>query len=129
MKRRKERTVNGRAIGAVVGVFHASPEAERWDLVDLVDRVTGQGLFVQNHTKSVAGMRTIRPPAWVMDILKRRHAESDSPWVFPSSTGTLRDPDNTRARIRQVVAGTSFEGLHPRMTSGTTSRASSMTQG
>lgn len=48
-----------------------------------------------------------------MDILKRRHAESESPWVFPSATGTLRDPDNTRARIRQVVAGTAFESLHP----------------
>ncbi|WP_246127535.1 tyrosine-type recombinase/integrase [Amycolatopsis rhizosphaerae] len=39
--------------------------------------------------------------------------DSESPWVFPSATGTLRDPDNTRARIRQVVAGTPFEGLHP----------------
>ncbi|MEU6646755.1 site-specific integrase [Saccharomonospora sp. NPDC046836] len=147
-KRRKERTVNGRTISDVLGVFHTSPVAERWDLVDMVDvlsglgcrigellaldwetsvdfdagtvrfhgtviRVTGRGLFVQDHTKSVAGMRTVRPPAWVMDILKRRHAESDSPWAFPSSTGTLRDADNTRARVRQVVAGTPFEGLHP----------------
>lgn len=33
--------------------------------------------------------------------------------MFPSATGTLRDPDNTRARIRDVVADTAFKGLHP----------------
>lgn len=147
-KRKKERLVNGKTIGPVLGVFHASADAERWDLVDMVDvlsgvgsrigellaldwetsidfdagtirfhgtviRVTGEGLFVQDHTKSRAGMRTIRPPSWVMEILKRRYAVSTSPWVFPSATGTLRDPDNTRARFRRVVKGTAFEGLHP----------------
>lgn len=147
-KRKKERLVNGKTIGPVLGVFHASADAERWDLVDMVDvlsgvgsrigellaldwetsidfdagtirfhgtviRVTGEGLFVQDHTKSLAGMRTIRPPSWVMEILKRRYAVSTSPWVFPSAIGTLRDPDNTRARFRRVVKGTAFEGLHP----------------
>jgi integrase len=48
-----------------------------------------------------------------MQILKRRHAEAESEWVFPSAIGTLRDPDNTRARYRRVVAGTPFEGSHP----------------
>lgn len=147
-KRKKERPINSRNIGRLLGMFHASPIAERWDLVDMVDvlsglgcrigellaldwdssinfdqgtvtfsgtviRVTGRGLFVQDHTKSVAGMRTIRPPSWVMDILKRRHADAESPWVFPTTTNTLRDPDNTRARFRQVVADTDFAGLHP----------------
>ncbi|MPY83496.1 MAG: tyrosine-type recombinase/integrase [Actinophytocola sp.] len=148
-KRKKQRMINGTTISAVLGVFHASSAAAaRWDLVDMVDvlsgvgcrigellaldwetsidfdagtvcfhgtviRVTGQGLFVQDHTKSRAGMRTIRPPSWVMEILKRRQADSESAWVFPSATGTLRDPDNTRARFRRVVKGTTFEGLHP----------------
>jgi integrase len=76
-------------------------------------RLPGVGLFVQDHTKSPAGMRTIRPPAWVMEILKRRHSESESEWVFPSSRGTLRDPDNTRKYIRRVVDDTPFKGLHP----------------
>ncbi|MEW2505773.1 hypothetical protein AB0878_35435 [Amycolatopsis sp. NPDC047767] len=48
-----------------------------------------------------------------MDILKRRHADAAPAWVFPSAAETLRDPDNTRARIRRVVAQTPFEGLHP----------------
>ncbi|HVV09226.1 site-specific integrase [Amycolatopsis sp.] len=78
-----------------------------------VIRVSGQGLFVQDHTKTIAGERTIRPAGWVMEILKRRYAERTSRWVFPSSTGTLRDPDNARKQIRQVVKQTPFEGLHP----------------
>jgi len=78
-----------------------------------VIRVTGVGLIVQDYTKSPAGMRRIRPPAWVMDMLGRRCAAATSQWCFPSSTGTLRDPDNTRKYIRRVVEGTPFQGLHP----------------
>jgi integrase len=33
--------------------------------------------------------------------------------VFPSARGTLPDPENTRTWLRQVVAGTSWQGLHP----------------
>jgi integrase len=33
--------------------------------------------------------------------------------VFPSASGTLRDPNNTRKYIRKVVSDTAFEGLHP----------------
>ncbi|MFI6030456.1 tyrosine recombinase XerC [Amycolatopsis magusensis] len=147
-RRKKERLVNAKTAGAVLGTFRASEDAGRWDLVDMqevfsgvgcrigeilaldwatsidfdggtiwfhgtVIRVTGQGLMVQDHTKSPAGMRRIRPPSWVFEILKRRYAASRSPWVFPSAVGTLRDPDNTRKYMRRVVAGTPFEGLHP----------------
>jgi len=78
-----------------------------------VIRVPGTGLIVQPHTKSDAGMRTIEPPAWVIALPRKRHANSHGPWVFPSTRGTLRDPDNTRKRLREVVAGTEWEGLHP----------------
>jgi integrase len=78
-----------------------------------VVRVPGEGLTVQPHTKSDAGMRTITPPSWLIELLRRRHADSHGPWVFPSTRGTLRDPDNTRKRLREVVAGTEWEGLHP----------------
>lgn len=76
-------------------------------------RITGVGLYIQEYTKSEAGMRTIRPPEWTMEILKRREAEAESQYLFPSLRQTLRDPDNTRKYIRQVVAGTEFQGLHP----------------
>ncbi|HWE91839.1 MAG TPA: site-specific integrase [Pseudonocardiaceae bacterium] len=77
-----------------------------------VIRVAGVGLVVQHDTKSSAGTRTIAPPAWVMGILKRRYAARRCAWVFPSPTRpTLRDPDNTRAKLRQVVEGTDWVGL------------------
>jgi integrase len=127
--------------------LRTSPEAAKYDLVDMVDvlsglgcrigellaldwtkvdanagtlsiegtviRIPGEGLIVQPHTKSKAGMRTITPPSWVLDLLKRRHVESLCAWIFPTTTLTLRDPDNTRARLRDVVRGTHWEGLHP----------------
>ncbi len=68
---------------------------------------------MQSHTKSKASMRTITPPAWVMELLVKRHTDSHGPWVFPSTAGTLRDPDNTRKQLRQTVAGTELQGLHP----------------
>ena len=68
---------------------------------------------MQSHTKSDAGMRTITPPHWVIALLLRRHADSHGLWVFPSTRGTMRDPDNTRKVLREVVAGTPWQGLHP----------------
>jgi integrase len=124
-----------------------SPDAKKYDLVDLVEvlsglgcrigellaldwprvddvagtiaiegtvvRVPGEGLVVQLHTKSKAGMRTITPPPWVIALLRSRHADSHGPWVFPSTRSTLRDPDNTRKQLREVVAGSEWEGLNP----------------
>jgi integrase len=78
-----------------------------------VIRVPGEGLIVQPHTKSKAGTCTIRPPGWVLDLFRRRHVDALAEWIFPSSRLTLRDPDNTRARLRDVVRGTPWEGLHP----------------
>lgn len=94
-----------------------------WSRVDLdagtiriegtVIRVPGSGLIVQPHTKSTAGMRTLKLPAWAGEVLRRRAAAGTSSWVFPSTTGTLRDPDNTRKQLRMAVKGTPWEGLHP----------------
>lgn len=78
-----------------------------------VIRVPGDGLIVQSHTKSKASMRTITPPSWLVELFVKRHADSAGPWVFPSTAGTLRDPDNTRKQLRLTVAGTEWEGLHP----------------
>jgi integrase len=125
----------------------SSAEARKYDLIDLVDvlsglgcrigellaldwprvddeigtlqiegtvvRVPAGGLIVQPHTKSKAGMRTITPPEWIIALLRRRHADSHGPWVFPSTRGTVRDPDNTRKQLREVLAGTEWQGLHP----------------
>jgi integrase len=60
-------------------------EAETIAIEGTVIRVPAHGLIVQPHTKSDAGMRTIRPPTWVIDLLRKRHADSHGPWVFPST--------------------------------------------
>lgn len=78
-----------------------------------VIREKGTGLFVQPHTKSSAGMRTITAPKWAVELLRRRHERAESEWVFPAASGTLRDPDNARADLRAAVADTSWAGLHP----------------
>lgn len=132
---------------ALRAFLRQSQDAQKHDLVDLVDalsglgcrigellaldwtkidedagtlaiegtviRVPGQGLIVQTHTKSKAGMRTIRPPAWLMALFRRRYETAHGAWVFPSTAGTLRDAENTRSRLREVLKGTPWEGLHP----------------
>lgn len=94
-----------------------------WDKLDLaqgtvkiegtVIREKGRGLYVQPHTKSAAGMRTVTVPKWAAELLSRRYERSETLWVFPSASGSLRDADNTRGDIRDAVAGTRWEGLHP----------------
>lgn len=88
-------------------------EAGTLSIEGTVIRVPGSGLIVQDHTKSRAGMRTITRPSWVIDLLNRRHAVSHSPWVFPSTRHTLRDPDTARQQLRKVLRGTPWAGLHP----------------
>src|SRR5262249_20898698 len=73
-----------------------------------VIREPGMGLFVQPHTKSAAGMRTIRLPEWAVVILRRRADVATTEWVFPSTVGTLRDADNARKALRTAVAGTEW---------------------
>lgn len=58
-------------------------------------------------------MRIVEPPAWLMAMLKGRQVESESEWVFPTTTGPLRDPDNARADLRDAVKKTQWAGLHP----------------
>ncbi|MGB7798279.1 MAG: site-specific integrase [Pseudonocardiaceae bacterium] len=105
----------GCRIGELLALDWTKVDAEAGTLriEGTVIRVPGAGLIVQPHTKSKAGMRTINPPGWVLDLFRRRHTGALGEWIFPSTRLTLRDPDNTRARLRDVVRGTPWEGLHP----------------
>jgi len=78
-----------------------------------VIREAGVGLFVQRHTKLSAGMRTIKVPGWAAEVFAKRRPQTPAEWVFPSSTGSLRDPDNTRKGLRRALSGSEWEGLHP----------------
>lgn len=94
-KRKKECRVNSRNVGQVLGVFHASADAERWDLVDMMDVLSGLGcrvgelLALDWDTSIDFDEGTVRFAGTVIRITGQ---------AFPAATGTLRDPDNTRSR-------------------------------
>lgn len=62
-----------------------------------VIRVIGQGLMRVDETKSTAGRRTLPLPKFAIEMLqKRRHLPyfGEQTVIFPSTAGTLRDPNN-----------------------------------
>jgi integrase len=70
-----------------------------------VVRVAGKGLVRVDQTKSDAGRRTISLPKFAVDTLVGRRGRpfvGEQSVIFPSSSGTLRDPDNFNKQWRAV---------------------------
>lgn len=70
-----------------------------------VVRATGKGLRRIDETKSEAGTRTVPLPTFGSAVLAARRSRpylGEQPMIFPSTAGTWRDPDNFRARWREV---------------------------
>ncbi|MEV0109348.1 site-specific integrase [Nocardia sp. NPDC050799] len=70
-----------------------------------VVRVKGVGLVRVEDTKTDAGARLIPLPDFVMTMLRARSLDprpSDDGVIFPSTTGTLRDPSNFGKQWRKV---------------------------
>ena len=68
-------------------------------------RVAGQGLVRVDETKSAAGRRTIPLPRFAIDMLRERRQLpylGEQKIIFPSTAGTLRDPDNFNRQWREV---------------------------
>jgi integrase len=68
-------------------------------------RAAGKGLLRIDETKTAAGRRTLRLPSFAVTVLKARRELpylGQQPMIFPSTAGTWRDPDNFRARWREV---------------------------
>lgn len=100
---------------AGTGLRRSELLALRWQDVDLDNRVLtvngsvirlrGQGLDRQDTTKG-GDERSIPLPQFAVDALHRRKGEHTRPntagVIFPSSTGTLRDPDNFGKQWREV---------------------------
>lgn len=100
---------------AATGLRRSELLALRWEDVDLdgkvlavaasIVRLKGKGLVRQDTTKG-GGARSLPLPQFAVDALHRRKAEEDRPntagVIFPSSTGTLRDPDNFGKQWREV---------------------------
>ncbi|WP_158250882.1 site-specific integrase [Cryobacterium sp. Y82] len=64
-----------------------------------VIRARGQGVLLQDHTKTKAGVRTIAIPKTLVDLLRHRQSNfqirNDHDLVFPTLRGNIRDPRNT----------------------------------
>jgi integrase len=100
---------------AATGMRRSELLALRWEDVDLdgrvltvtgsVVRLKAQGLVRQDTTKS-GGARSVPLPQFAVDALQRRkggrQGRSTAGVIFPSSTGTLRDPDNFGKQWREV---------------------------
>jgi integrase len=100
---------------AATGLRRSELLALRWEDVDLdrrvlsvngsVVRIKGQGLIRQDWTKG-RKKRSILLPRFAVDALHRRKGSRQGPntagVIFPSSTGTLRDPDNMGKQWAEV---------------------------
>jgi integrase len=101
---------------AGTGLRRSELLALQWEDVDLdgrvlavngsVVRLKGQGLVRQDTTKGGAA-RSVPLPQFAVEALRRRKHEHVGPntaagVIFPSSTGTLRDPDNFGKQWREV---------------------------
>lgn len=70
-----------------------------------VIRAAGKGLMRVDETRTAAGRRTLPLPTFAVAVLSARRGRGffgQRPMVFPSTTGSWRDPDNFRARWREV---------------------------
>ena len=80
-----------------------------------VVRVPGRGLVIQDHPKTAAGRRKLMLPAIVVAMLLRRRVDQvdGGELVFPSSVGTLREPQNVHRQWRGARARAGFDWITP----------------
>jgi integrase len=100
---------------AATGLRRGELLALRWEDIDLdertatvrgsIVRLKGVGLIRQDTTKG-GGARSVPLPHFAIDALHRRKSDplrtSTADVIFPSSVGTLRDPDNFGKQWREV---------------------------
>jgi integrase len=70
-----------------------------------VVRASGKGLMRIDETKTAAGQRMIPLPSFAVAVLSARRGRpylGEQTMIFPSTSGTWRDPDYFRAQWRKV---------------------------
>ena len=100
----------GCRVGELLAIRETSLDLDAGTL--LIDatlvRPRGQGLQLQTHPKTAAGVRTLALPGYAVEMLRRRQGEirfrAPEGVVFPSPTrSTLRDPTNCAGDLRDVL--------------------------
>jgi integrase len=103
------------------GLRIGEASAVRWQDIDFVQgtvsvngtviRIRGDGLRIKPSPKSKAGVRTLKLPAWCREMLRLRAATRvasvDDP-VFPAPKGSLRDPSNTAADLKEAFTAAGY---------------------
>ncbi|WP_169846691.1 site-specific integrase [Rhodococcus marinonascens] len=92
----------------------ASPP--RLTITGTIVRVKGEGLVRQAHPKTHAGRRSVMLPMFAVETMMRvkmNATANDFDVIFPSSTGTLRDPHNLGRQWRDA-RGETFKWVTPR---------------
>jgi len=77
-----------------------------------VTGVKGRGLVRDNNTKTEAGKRVLPLPSFAVAMLQARQVSAETNMhdvVFPSSVGTLRDPDGVSKQWRRVRDALGYE--------------------
>lgn len=83
-----------------------------------VVQIKGRGMVLQDHPKSKGSQLAYTVDAPVLDMLCRRWERMTElgaigPMVFPSSTGSLRDPSSFRTQWRKAARAIGFEWVTP----------------
>ena len=81
------------------------PAAGNMTVTGKLVRVAGNGLVRVDGTKTAAGRRTLPLPRFAVDMLSARRAVpyfGEQHVIFPSTAGTLRDPNNFGKQWRKV---------------------------
>jgi integrase len=85
-----------------------------WEINATIIRIDGQGLHIQQRTKSDAGWRILALPPGAVEMIRRRQTElrfrHPSGVIFTSPKAkTLRDPSNTPGDLRKVLDSFGYE--------------------
>lgn len=70
------------------------------DIAGTVVSVPGEGLTLQPRPKTTSSFRRLQLPPFAAAMLRARQEVSKAEYVFPSSVGTLRSPNNLRRQWR-----------------------------
>lgn len=108
----------GCRIGEVLAIhwedidFTVSPP--RVDIRGTVIRTKAKKIDIQAHPKSDHSKRGLLLPEFAETMLMRRRLDSLTKLVFPSSTGTIRHPNNFRVQWHAALGDTPFSDDVPK---------------
>lgn len=102
----------GARISEVLALRWSDVDAETITFRGRVMRVSGAGLIRQDGLKNQSDERTVAMPAFLVDALAaRRMLAASEVWVFPSTTGGLRDANNVAKQWRKARGRFGLDGV------------------